>query len=697
MGPRGDGRFERITWDEALDELASAITRTRERHGSGALFVPYGTGSYGQTTGAWTARRLLNLTGGHLGIWNSYSWGATNVATPTVFGTLVTGNQRQDWLNARYILMWGWNPAEMRDGTNSEYLLKLARERGARIVCVDPRHTPSAACLADEWVPVRPGTDVALMTAMAHVMVEEGLYDEGFVRTHCTGFDASGMPAGCEGEESYREYLLGVRDGVSKTPRWAEAITAVPAATIARLAREYAAAKPAVLYQGYGVQRRAYGEQAVRAACVLAALSGNVGLPGGWASGLGLQAPDGGPLWTVFPAGENPVGAEVPCFLWSEAVLRGRGMGEADGVRFSAAWGERPKRLSSDVKLIWAVASNALINQHANVNRSAAILRDESKVEFLAVQDNFLTPTARFADLVLPACTQFETWGVQDGWKYGDEVILLPKVVEPPGECRSDYAIAADLARRLGAGEAYTEGRDEKGWVSWCLDRWRERRFPGLPPLERLLEENAGVWSRPVERPCVSFEAFRRDPEANPLPTPSGRIEFFSREMFEKGRPDEIPAVPKYVPEWESPFGPEAGRHPLQIIGHHSLRRVHSTHETNDWLEEAFPQRLFMNVLDAAERGIADGDPVRVFNDRGELVVRCRVTERLMPGVVSLPQGAWWTPDARGVDRRGCINVLTSERWTPFAFGSAQHTAMVQAERAGAGRGALGGGKEPPP
>jgi anaerobic dimethyl sulfoxide reductase subunit A len=687
IGPRGEGRFERIGWDEALETVAREFQRVKAQYGSSALFVPYGTGSYNQLNGSHVARRLMNQFGGCLGIYNSYSWGAINLATPTVYGTLVTGNQRQDWLNSRYILMWGWNPAEMRDGTNSDYFIKLARERGARVVCIDPRHSLSAAALADEWIAIRPGTDAAMMTAMAYVMLTERLYDAGFVRTHCIGFDASQMPPGADEAESYSEYVLGTRDGVAKTPRWAEAITAVPADTIARLAREYATTKPAVLYQGYGMQRRAYGEQVVRAGCVLAAITGNVGVSGGWASGLALQAPDGGPLWTVFPAGENPVKAQIPVFLWTEAVLRGKTMTAADGVR-------GVERLDNDIKLIYAVATNCLINQHADTNRTAEILRDESKVECLVVQDNFLTPTARFADIVLPACTQFETWGVEDGWKYGDEVIVQPKLVEPPGECKSDYRICAELAERLGAQEAFTEGRDERGWVEVCLDEFRTRRFPELPSLDELLETNAGVWSRPVHEPAVAFADFRRHPARFPLPTPSGKVEIFSKQLFDLGQPDEIPAVPKYIQEWESPFakrgtdplsrGRETGPvplFPLQAIGHHTLHRVHSTHDNNDWLEEAFPQRVFINPIDAAPRGIRDGDAVKVFNARGALVLPCRLTPRIMPGVVDIPQGAWWAPAADGVDRGGNVNVLTSSRWTPFAFATAQHTIMVELER----------------
>ena len=702
VGKRGEGRFARVSWDEALDLVASEMRRVRETYGPGALFVPYGTGSYNQTNGSHVARRLMNLAGGCLGIWNSYSWAAINVATPTVYGTLTTGNQRQDWLNAKLILMWGWNPAEMRDGTNSDWFVKLARERGARVVCIDPRHSLSAAALADEWVPIRPGTDAAMMTAMAYVMVTEGLHDAGVredpLRRLRRLADAAGLRGGGElarlPPRRARRRPEDARVGRADHHRPARRRSPGSRGSTRR-------GVPGVLYQGYGMQRRAYGEQVVRAGCVLAALTGNVGVPGGWASGLGNQAPDGGPFWTVFPTGENPFGAAIPCFLWTEAVLRGREMGEEDGVVFSAnvargrdarrLFGGRTsasaRRLGTDVKLIYAVATNALINQHANVNRTAAILADESKVEFLVVQDNFLTPTARFADVVLPACTQFETWGVEDGWKYGDEVILMPKLVEPPGECRSDYRICAELARRLGVEEAFTEGRDERGWVEWVLDRYRETRFPDLPSLDDLLERNVGVWANPVTRPAVAFEEFRRDPEGHPLETPSGKIEIFSKPLLEKGRPEEIPAVPKYIQEWESPFGPEAATYPLQVIGHHTLHRVHSTHDNVDWLEEAFPQRVFLNPLDAEARGIADGDEVRVFNARGAVVLRCRVTPRILPGVIDIPQGAWWTPDERGEDRGGNVNVLTSERWTPLAFGTAQHTAMAQVERVGAGSG----------
>jgi anaerobic dimethyl sulfoxide reductase subunit A len=670
-GKRGEARFERITWHEALDTLARQMLRVRQTYGNSALFVPYGTGSYNQLNGSQTARRLMNLFGGCLGIYNSYSWGAINIATPTVYGTLTTGNQRQDWLNARYILMWGWNPAEMRDGTNSDFFVKLARQNGARVVCIDPRMSMSAVSLADEWIPIRPGTDTAMLSAMAYVMITEGLYDAEFVQGHCVGFDQSQMPAGLETAESYEDYILGKLDHTPKTPAWAEAITAVPRHTIARIAREYATLKPGVLYQGYGIQRRAYGEQVVRAGCVLAAITGNVGISGGWASGLGLQAPDGGPFWNLFPVEDNPVKASIPVFLWTEAVLRGGQMTRADGIIGAEC-------LDNDIKLIYAVASNALINQHADIQRTARILQDESRVEFIAVQDQFITPTARFADLILPACTQFETWGVEDGWKYGDEVLLMPQLVAPLGETMSDYRICAEIADRLDIGPQYTQGRDERGWVAWIIERYRQTRFPDIPSLDEFEASNIGVYANPVTQPAVAFANFRADPKAHPLNTPSGKIEIFSKALYDMGKPDEIPPVPKYIQEWESPFGPEAEKYPLQAIGHHTMGRVHSTHDNNDWLREAFPQRLFINPLDAGRRAILDGDLVRVYNERGTIQLPCRVTPRIMPGVVDVPQGAWWSPDEQGIDRGASINTLTSSRWTPLAFATAQHTTMVQ-------------------
>jgi anaerobic dimethyl sulfoxide reductase subunit A len=674
VGLRGEGKFERISWNEATDLMAQELNRIKDKYGNSALYIPYGTGSYNQTNGIWPARRLLNVFGGHLGYYNSYSWACINIATPYVYGTKITGNQRQDWVNSKYIIMWGWNPSEMRDGTNSEYFVKKAKENGARVICIDPRMTLSAVSLADEWIPIRPGTDNAMMDAMAYVMITENLHDHDFVKTHCIGFDDTQMPVGLENEESFRDYILGTKDGQGKTPEWAEEITGIPKSTIERIAREFANTKPAMLYQGYGMQRRAYGEQPVRGGCVLAAITGNVGNSGGWASGIALQAEDGGAMWSIFPEGENPVEAKIPTFLWSEAVLRGKEMGAADGVIDA-------EKLDNNIKMIWAVASNCIINQHANINRSIKIMQDESLVEFFVVQDNFLTPTGMYADLLLPACTQFETWGLEDGWKYGDDVMLMPKIIEPAWESKSDYQICADIAKKLGLKETFTEGKDEKGWVEQFIGEYRKTRFPDIPDLDELEKSNAGLYAPDVTKPKIAFADFRKDPVKHALPTPSVKIEIFSKRLFDMNNPKEIPAVPKYIREWESPFDTNAEKFPLQVIGPHYMPRVHSTHHNNDWLSEAFPQRVFINPIDANEREIKNGDKVKIYNERGTIILTCRLTKRIMPGVVSIPQGAWWKPDENGNDIGGSTNTLTSERWTPLAFGNAQHTIMAEMEK----------------
>jgi anaerobic dimethyl sulfoxide reductase subunit A len=270
---------------------------------------------------------------------------------------------------------------------------------------------------------------------------------------------------------------------------------------------------------------------------------------------------------------------------------------------------------------------------------------------------------------------------LEDGWKYGDEVFLMPKVVEPLGESKSDYQICADVADKLGLKNQFTEGKTERDWIARFIEHYRNTRFPDVPTLDEFEKSNIGVYAVDVVKPKIAFEDFRRDPQKNPLDTPSGKIELFSAQLFGMNNPDEIPAVPKYIPEWENPFGEQASDFPLQVIGAHYMPRVHSTHSNNDWLVEAFPQRVFINPLDAKSRGLEDGDKVRVFNARGAILLPCRISRRIMPGVVNIPQGAWWKPDEARNDIGGSVNTLTSERWTPLAFGNAQHTIMAQVEK----------------
>jgi anaerobic dimethyl sulfoxide reductase subunit A len=312
------------------------------------------------------------------------------------------------------------------------------------------------------------------------------------------------------------------------------------------------------------------------------------------------------------------------------------------------------------------------VNQHADCNRTAVLLHDPARVEFIAIQDQFLTPSARFADMVLPAVTWLEMSTVYQLEPQGNAVVAMNAAIAPLGECRSDYAICAALADRLGVGEAYRAGRIEEDWLREAV-RSVQAQDPACPDYETLREQ--GVYTACWDPPVIPFADFRADPEAHPLNTPSGKIELFSTVLWDWGDPDRVPAVPKYIPEPDDGPG-----YPLQLLGPHTFRRTHSTLEEVDWLEEAFPHAVALNPADAAARCIADGDVVRVFNDRGAIVLRCRVTPLVMLGVAVVPQGAWWTSTG-GVDTRGCVNVLTSQRATPWCGGSTQHSAWVEVAR----------------
>lgn len=667
-GPRGEGRFKPVGWDEALDVIAAALTASRDRHGPASRLVLYGWGDNGSMCGARLMRRLLNCHAGQAEYYNNYSNPAATHATRLCYGTELSGNSRSDLVHARLILLWGHNPAETVFDTNTMYFLRQARDRGARVVVIDPRLTDTAVALADEWIPIRPTTDCALMDALAFVLLSEHLQDQAFLDRCCVGFDDQHLPEGAAPGHSYQGYLQGKLDGVAKTPAWAAPICGVPADTIDRLARALGVTKPAAILCGYGPQRHAFGEQFARGAIALAAMTGNVGIPGGWASGKGGYART--PQIEI-PALDNPVPERFPVFLWTDAVTRGTEMTQADGVRGA-------DRLSCNVRVLLQIAGNSLINQHADINRTREIVADESLVDFVLVSDLFMTPSAKFADIVLPSTACWEREDILVPWDAGDYVGFANKAVDPPDGCRDDYDWIGELARRLGVDQRFTEGRSRPQWLRSLLDAQRVR-FPSLPDFESL--EADGIAKLPWPAPHIAFADSAADPAQHPFPTPSGRIELFSSQLAAMQRPDDLPATPRYLPAWEGPADPLRARFPLQLIGWHSRARVHSIFHNDPWMQQAAPLELWLNPQDAATRGIREGDRVRVLNDRGATLIAAHVTPRIMPGVVGMMHGAWYQPGDDGVDRGGCINVLTSQRTTPLAFGNAQHTILVEVRR----------------
>ncbi len=648
VGARGEGRFAPISWDQALDELCENWVRIRDTYGPQSRYVNYGWGENGVLNGPGLAKRLLRLDGGHLDGYNTYSTACAAAATPYVYGTADSGSSYSTLTASKHIILWGHNPAETVFD-DLMYWLRKAKRAGARITVVDPRRSATCRALGADWIGLRPATDGALLDAMANVIVTEGLYDLRFLDRFCLGW------------REWFSYLTGQADGVPKTPAWAEAICGVPAADIRRLAIDYAAAKPAALIPGYGAQRHENGEQSARAACALACLTGNVGVRGGWAAGVGWCPTHPTPR---MPSVQNPVRAAIPVFLWADAIARGPALTARDGLVGT-------ERLETGVKLLLNLGSNQPMNQHGDLNRTAAILRDERLCEYIVCSDLFMTPSARFADLLLPGTSMFEQDDITTPWSQGDILGFSQKLVEPPGEARFEYDWLAELSKRLGLYDRFTEGHaTAEDWLRDLYDGLRLRE-PELPPYDEFRTMGTYRYRHTEER--VAFEAQIR--YGAPFPTPSGKIELFSPAIAALGDP-RLPGLPTYVPAGEG-FG-RSERYPLQLIGYHSMARTHSVGGNTPELLRLHPQRLWMHPADAAARGIEDGGTVRVWNDRGALVVPVTVTEDVVPGVLALPQGAWYDPDGDGTDRGGCVNVLTGCEPTPLAHGNPQHTILVQ-------------------
>jgi len=657
-GERGEDRFERISWDEALDTVASELIRIKKTYGNSAILLATGSGNQGVLHGGGPVGQMLLHFGGFTRTWGTASFEGSLFASMATYGTMRTGNTRDDLLNSRLIIMWGWNPANTIWDPGTSLYLARAREKGIKIVAVDPRYTDSAAIFAHRWIPIRPGTDAAMLIAMAYVIITENLQDQAFIDRYTTGFD------------KYQGYVLGEEDGIAKTPQWAEAITAVPAEVTANLAREYATSKPAALIAGWGAARSAMGEQYSRAANVLTAITGNIGIHGGYAAGFmrayssrETQGPRGSrnPVEEGAPprkdslyklrGGTNPNSARIHSARIFDAILRGRAGG-----------------YPADIKMAYVVVANYL-NQNPNTRRGVEAFKS---LEFVVVHEQFMTPTAKFGDIVLPANTFMERSDLAPPWLGSPYYIYLNKAIDSLYESKSDLEICRELSRKIGVPQAFGEESDEE-----LLRRIVSHR-DDISDFEALKKE--GVLKIQLDEPIVSFKEQIEDPENNPFPTLSGKIEIYCEHLAEMNNP-RIPPIPRYITPPENYDDPLAQKYPLQLITSHYKTRAHSTWYNVPWMREMEPHSVWINPVDAQARGIKNGDLVDVYNDRGRMRIPAQVTGRIMPGVVNVSQGAWYDPDENGIDRGGCANVLTSDAQSP---GGAvpMNTALVQVEPA---------------
>lgn len=686
VGRRGEGKFERISWNEALETIAEKWKAIKAKYGNESIYWQYCSAQQSLVSSRRAWWRLMNLMGGYLQYYGSYSTAQISAAFPMTYGGS-PASDTSEIANAKLYVTFGGNNSVTRgSGGGKGYQMACALEKGRpKMIVIDPIYTDTVVGKADQWIPIRPGTDAALVEAIAYELIRNGWVDQAFLDQYCVGYDEKTLPEGAPAKSDYKSWILGDADGVPKTPERASKITGIPVETIVELAREIGTTKPLFVSQGWGPQRQANGEETSRAIAMLPILTGQVGLPG---TSTGQQEGNT-PFPAVYlPIGKNPVKATIPCFLWTDAIVRGHEMDWAhDGVKGLP----EGKPIGHDIKMIVNSGGNTLVNQHGDSNWTAKILEDESKCEFILVCDNMMTPSARYADILLPDTLGPETDDIAScGGSNGDVASLLPmqKAVEPVGEQRSSYEICRGLAAKLGLEAEFTEGRTQMDWIRWCYEETK-KKVPALPSFDDFWQKGP-VQVFGLRKDMVALSDFRRDPAKAPLKTPSGKIEIYSSRLAQLAKDwtlpegDVITALPTYQPTWEMPGDPLQAKYPLQCFGYHGHGRIHSTFHNLPKVRTAFPDELLLNPIDAKSRGIAQGDLVRVFNDRGEIEIRAKVTPRIMPGVCSLPQGAWYRPvekAGRTVDAGANINTLTHHRPSPLAKGNPQHTNLVEVEK----------------
>ncbi|WP_181781654.1 molybdopterin-dependent oxidoreductase [Pseudonocardia pini] len=642
---RGREDFVEVGWAEVLDRLAAELRRVHTDHGPTAVYGgSYGWASAGRFHHAQSQiHRFLGMAGGYTQSVNTYSGGAAEVLIPHVLGqfdavtrSVVTWDQIAAHTDT--VLAFGGmalKNSQIGPGGVSRHVeraaMVAARGRGAEFVLVSPLRPDLPPEVGARWLAPEPGTDAALMIGLAHTLMVEDLHDEAFLREHCAGW------------ETYAAYLQG-RDAV-----WAAEICGIPAEEIRALARRLARGRTLVTVS-QSLQRAEHGEQPVWAGLALAAMLGQIGLPGGgFCYGLGSLGHYGRPRNAVpvptFARRPNPVRSYIPVARVADMLLHPGEPFSYDGSRLTYP----------DVRLVYWCGGNPF-HHHQDLAR---LQRALGRVDTFVVHESVWTATARHADVVLPATTTLEREDIGAG---GTDplVVAMKPVAEPFAEARDDHAIFAALAARLGFEERFTEGRTPREWLVRMWERTEkalaDRGFPA-PSFEEFWA--AGEHELPPGPDDGGVLAALRT--GAPLHTESGKVQLASEVIASFGYAD-CPGHPAWLP----PSEPPSAEFPLWLVSNQPATRLHSQLDfgaTSAAGKIDGREVMRIHPQDAEARGIADGAVVRLHNDRGACLAAARVTDEVRAGVVQLPTGAWYTP-ATETDPtcvHGNPNVLTRD------------------------------------
>ena len=678
QGKRGAEAFVPVSWERALELAAAEIERVRTMHGNEAIYAgSYGWGSAGCFHHAQAhMRRFFNLIGGNVKSVQSYSLAAAATIVPHVLGdwTWVYQNTTSWPVIAEHtdlFVAFGGVPlknAQVDGGGVGRHRIsgwvKKARDCGIAFVNVGPVRDDVAGFAEAEWLCPRPNTDVAVMLGLAHTLVAEGLHDDTFLARYCTGF------------EKFRPYLMGDSDGTPKSADWAAGISGLDAETIRALARRMAGGRT-MLTAAWSLQRGDHGEQPYWMLITLAAMLGQIGLPGGgFGFGYGAVANIGntdakiaGP-W--ISSGKNPVERFIPVSRIADMLLN-----PGATIDFNGGTVTFP-----DTHLIYWCGGNPF-HHHQDLNR---LVKAWQVPDTVIVNEPWWNALARHADIVFPATTALERNDI--GSAYSDKYLFpMQRAVAPVGEARSDFEIFGGLAERFGVREAYGEGRGEMEWLRYLYNRFRQasaERAIDLPDFDTFWKQGE------IELPAADLDitlmrAFREDPEGAPLKTPSGRIEIWSATIEGFGY-DDCPPHPAWLEPAEWLGSPRAKDFPLHLVSNQPKTRLHSQYDNGGYAQANKVQGrepMLIHPDDAAARGIADGDVVRVFNNRGQCLAGAVVSDGVQRSVVQLPTGAWYDPaEPGGLDAHGNPNVLTLDKGTSkLAQGPSAHSALVQVEK----------------